>query len=127
MHPDAVVLRPAARRMSVEVRKNVFAEESHLFDEIGQACHFAVRPRFQCERVGEGDKRMVQAGGRVGTGEPLDPILGGSGDHDAIRDGVGCELERTLDVARSERRVDGRHLVGIDPVSLNSAAGIEGM
>jgi hypothetical protein len=56
----------------------VFAEESYLFDEIGQACHLAVRPRFECERAGEGEKRMVQSGRRVGTSEPLDPVVGGS-------------------------------------------------
>jgi hypothetical protein len=59
---------------------------------------------------------MVQSGGRVVTGEPSDPVLGGPADHDAIRDGVGCELERTLDIARSERCVDRRDLVGIDAV-----------
>ena len=61
---------------------------------------------------------MVQSSGRVGTGKPLDPVLGGSGDHDAIRDGVGREVERTLDVAHSERCVYGRDLVRIDAVPL---------
>ena len=55
--------RPPAVHMSVQLGKDVFAEESYLFDEIGQACHLAVRPRFECQRVGEGEKRMVQSGG----------------------------------------------------------------
>jgi hypothetical protein len=40
--------------------------------------------------------------------------FGGSGDHDAIRDGVGREVERTLDVTGTERLVDGRNRVGIN-------------
>ena len=59
---------------------------------------------------------MVQSRGRVGAGEPFDPVLGGSGDDDAIRDGIRRDVERTLDVARGERLVDGRHLAGIDAV-----------
>ena len=106
---------------------DLFAEESYLFDEIGQACHLAVRPRFECEGVGEGDERMVQSGGRVGTGEPFDPVLGGSGDHDAIRDGVGCELERTLDVARANAALTGATSSGSMPCRSSSAGGIEGM
>jgi hypothetical protein len=38
---------PAARRMSLGLGEDVFAEESYLFDEIGQACHLAVRPHFE--------------------------------------------------------------------------------
>ena len=70
---------------------------------------------------------MVQSGRRVGTSEPLEPVVGGSGDHDAIRDGVGCELERTLDVAVANAALTGRHLVGIDAVPLQYAGRIEGM
>ena len=36
-----------------ESGKNVFAEESYLLDEIGQAGHFEVRPSFEREGVGE--------------------------------------------------------------------------
>ena len=90
--------------MSVELGKDVFAEESYLFDEIGQACHLAVRPRFECERVGEGEKRMVQSGRRVGTSEPLDSVVGGSGDHDAIRDDATDRLHSVARDSRSGRR-----------------------
>ena len=40
-------------QMSVELGKDVFAEESYLFDEIGQTRHFEVRPSLECEGVGE--------------------------------------------------------------------------
>jgi hypothetical protein len=36
--------------VSEELGQNVFAEESYLFDEIGQACHLEVRPHLACVR-----------------------------------------------------------------------------
>ena len=44
IHPEAVVLPSGRTTDVIEAGKDVFAEESYLFDEIGQACHPAVRP-----------------------------------------------------------------------------------
>ena len=45
LHPEAAVpFRPAALQMSAQLGEDVFAEESYLFDEVGQACHLALRP-----------------------------------------------------------------------------------
>jgi hypothetical protein len=70
---------------------------------------------------------MVQSGRRVGTSEPLDPVVGGSGDRDAIRDGVGCELECTLDVAVANAALTGATSSGSMPCRSSNAGGIEGI
>ena len=47
----------------VQLGKNLFAEEPYLSTRSGRPSTSTARPRPQCERVGEGDERVVQPAG----------------------------------------------------------------
>src|SRR3712207_7776957 len=51
------------------------------------------RPGAKRERIGERDERVIQAGRGVGVVQPLDPVVGCTGEHDSLGDVVGSELE----------------------------------